>query len=138
MKIMNRISKGLICILALFMVIPISISASGISKVNIEGYHLQENNMSIYINLNTDISFTAENVQAYLGDQSFEIQSLRSFSKVQEGVSYLVLVDVSGSVTTNDIVNTKEVLTELINLMIEDDNMSIVEIINRSEELLVG
>ena len=104
--------------------------AADIKQLHIEEYELTENQMRIYMNVDEDVLVEKNNLEIVLGDTTYDAEKLTSFSDTKEGVSYLVLVDVSGSVTKNDIVNVRDILTELVELKTDADNMSIVEIRN--------
>ena len=106
------------------------VQAADIKQLHIEEYELSENKMRIYMNVDDSVLVGKDNLEIVLGDTTYEAETVTSFSDTKEGVSYLVLVDVSGSVTPNDIVNVREILTELVGMKNDVDNMSIVEIRN--------
>ncbi|MBR5596950.1 MAG: FHA domain-containing protein [Lachnospiraceae bacterium] len=108
-------------------------SAAEVKEVNIEGYRLEENRMHVYFNTDAATEPTNQNLSLFLGDWKCEAVKVSSFDSLGEGVSYLVLVDVSGSVTQSDLETTKEILKTLVDLKTNKDNLSIMEIKNEIE-----
>jgi len=107
-----------------------SAQAAEVKQVNIEGYQIIENGMQIYLNGDEDVLRNKEGLEIVLGDMVYSADSVTSFEETKEGVSYLVLVDVSGSVTKQDIEDTKDILTHLVKLKGEEDNLAVLEIRN--------
>jgi len=129
----NKIVKwiGAACIAMMALCIgAIPVHAEEIQQLHIEGYDLAENRMRIYLNGNENILSDKDNLEIILGDTAYQAETVTSFEDTNEGISYLVLVDVSGSVTKSDIANAREILTELVDAKADADNMSIVEIRN--------
>ncbi|MDD6157639.1 MAG: FHA domain-containing protein [Lachnospiraceae bacterium] len=120
-----------ICVLLVMSVLGATVTyASDVKKINIEGYDLTENAMRIYLNSDSDTAIKEDNLNIILGDSVYTAEKVTPFADTDEGVSYLVLVDVSGSVTDEDVANTREILTKLVEKKGEQDNISIVEIRN--------
>lgn len=118
--------------------------AADMTKIKIEGYELGENKLRVYLNTGEEVELQeeeekkedvnkeiqSEDLMIFLGDKQYPVEKIRTFQELEEGVSYLFLVDVSGSVTKKDIENTKEILTFLTEEMQEKDNMALMEIKN--------
>lgn len=123
-------------LLGLCMAILVSFAGTGrayateVKEINVEGYALDENQMRIYINTDAQTIPNKENLKIFLGDGEYKAQKVSAFDSSQEGVSYLVLVDVSGSVTEADIEAAKGILTQLVELKKDKDNLAIIEIKN--------
>ena len=104
--------------------------AAEVKEINVEGYELEENLMHIYLNTDAKTTPSTENLKIFLGDGEYKAQKVSTFESTKEGISYLVLVDVSGSVTKADIEAAKEILTGIVELKKEEDNLAIIEIKN--------
>lgn len=128
-KIVKWIGAACIAMMAL-CIGAIPVHAEEIQQLHIEGYDLAENRMKIYLSSNADVLEDKDNLEIILGDTVYTADTVTSFANANEAVSYLVLVDVSGSVTQKDIANTKEILTNMVEMKTAADNMSIVEIRN--------
>lgn len=128
-KIIKWIGAACIAVMALNFGTA-TVHAGEMQQLHIEGYNFAKNRMSIYLNSGEGVLGDKDNLEIILGDAVYTVDTLTSFADTEEGVSYMVLVDVSGSATNNDIANTREVLTDLAEMKSDEDNMSIVEIRN--------
>ncbi len=131
-KLMTKLIKMIPAVMAICLLVGATAQAEEVKKLHIDNYAFMEESMKVYLNTDADTLLTADNVEIILGDRSCEVSELDAFADTDEGVSYLFLVDVSGSVTTQDIENSKEILLSVVNLMGANDNAAIMLIRNEA------
>lgn len=129
MKTMIRnVKKILVMSLTLCLLAGSTVQAEETEKLYMEGYTAKDNQLNIYLNTTAEENFTKEDFEVIIGDSTYPVDKVQTFEASGQNVSYLFLVDVSGSVTEADIKNAKEILGEMTELMKEGDNAAVLEI----------
>lgn len=67
-----------------------------------------------------------ENLQAYIGTERLELQSLQRFSETGEGICYYCLLDVSASISGNRFEGIKDALTDFSGSLRPQDRMVLI------------
>lgn len=102
------------------------VNAEEILRIGVDQYEVSEGKLLIYVNQNRE-EFTPLNFSSSLlvGKQNIEIENIQQFSELDEPVTYLCLVDVSGSMTKEGIEQIKEILKQFIENKGAQDNFCI-------------
>jgi len=125
---MRNLKKILAMSLALCLLAGNTVQAEETEKLYMEGYTAKDNQLNIYLNTTAKEDFTKDDFEVIIGDDTYLVENLQTFEASGQNVSYLFLVDVSGSVTEADITNSKEILGIMTELMKDGDNAAVLEI----------
>lgn len=125
---MRNLKKILVMSLALCLLTGNTVQAEETEKLYMEGYTAKDNQLNIYLNTTAKEDFTKDDFEVIIGDNTYPVENLQTFEASGQNVSYLFLVDVSGSVTEADITNSKEILGKMTELMKDGDNAAVLEI----------
>lgn len=79
---------------------------------------------------------TENKLSAALGEHKAEVQTLKPFRETGEGTAYIVLVDISKTLTEKEFKQIREALTLWVDRMNENDRMSIIAFGNECKELI--
>ena len=103
------------------------ISSSAL-QLYFENYKAQEDTLSIYINHNQEESWNGQTdkFEVLLGKEELQVVQVESVEEASEPVTYLCLVDVSGSLDATRMEEMKTVILHLADNMKEGDNLCIV------------
>ena len=102
--------------------------ADGTLQIGIDQYEVTEDgSILVYVNQNETAGFEPhmEESSLLIGKNSLPVEEILSFDETGEPVTYLCLVDISGSMTEDGIAQTKEVLKQLASKKGELDNFCI-------------
>lgn len=105
-----------------------TVSAESTLQIGIDQYSVSDDgHISVYVNHNEEQSFnpTTADSSLLIGKNTLEVESIKPFSGTGEPVTYLCLIDISGSMTDSGIEQIKEVLTELTDTKGAQDNICI-------------
>ena len=96
-------------------------------SVNIDQYNAQDGKIHVYVNHNQGSGYcpTKEDCKLLIGKQTPEVEDVATFQNLNEPVSYLLMVDVSGSMDAERVEQAKDVMKQLVNNKKENDNFSI-------------
>lgn len=103
-------------------------SAQNTLQIGIDQYEVtDEGKILVFVNQNEADGFTPSKTESTLliGKNSLQIEDIRSFEEMKEPVTYLCLVDISGSMTEEGITQTKNVLRQLVEAKGAEDNFCI-------------
>ncbi len=126
---MIRIRKMLILfgVLLLCLAYGRSVNAEETLQIGIDQYEVVDNKFLIYVNHNGGVEFTPSVSESSLliGKQTLDIEEVQSFSEVEEPISFLCLIDISGSMTQENIERCKEILKQFVAVKGKQDNICI-------------
>lgn len=126
---MIRIRKMLILfgVLVLCLAYGRSVNAEDALQIGIDQCEVVDNKFLIYVNHNGGEEFTPSVSESSLliGKQTLNIEEVQSFSEVEEPISFLCLVDISGSMTQENIERCKEILKQFVAVKGKQDNICI-------------
>lgn len=97
-------------------------------QIGIDQYEVtQSGEIQIYVNQNKENSFepSVSESSVLIGKNTLEIENIRTFSDTDEPVTYLCLVDISGSMTQTGITQTQDVLKQFVDQKGKEDNFCI-------------
>lgn len=102
----------------------------------IENYDVSEGNLRLYLNFKQDnsVDITSENTRILLDNQELPIEAVREIDIGEEPISYLCLVDVSGSLDENRMEIIRSMLRKIVEQKKESDNVCIRTIGNNLSE----
>ncbi len=106
----------------------LSVSAENTLQIGIDQYAVtDEGKIRVYVNQNGDGSFRPSIAESTLsiGKNTLAIEDIRSLETESEPITYLCLVDISGSMTEEGIKQTKEILKQFAQSKGEADNFCI-------------
>ncbi len=97
-------------------------------ELNYENYKASEGKLSLYVNHNQTSGkiFLSEEVTVAIGEQDAVVEKVDSFQNMDEGISYVCLVDVSGSLDDARMSQMKTVLTTLNENKGEKDSICVI------------
>lgn len=118
---------GVIMVLYMMAMQQINTFAEEVMKVSIDQYTTKEGKIHIYVNHNQGENYmpTANQSKLLIGKQSPEVESVASFKESGEGVTYLLMVDVSGSMNAKRVDQAKEIMKQMVDNMEARDNCNI-------------
>lgn len=105
-----------------------SVSAENTLQIGIDQYEVSEDGkISVYVNQNEGDGFkpSVSESSLMIGKNTLEIENIKSLSQTNEPVTYLCLVDISGSMTETGIGQTQAILKEFVENKSEQDNFCI-------------
>ncbi len=97
-------------------------------ELNYENYKASEGELSLYVNHNQASGkiFLPEEVMVAIGEQDAVVEKVDGFQGMDEGISYVCLVDVSGSLDATRMSQMKNILTELNENKREKDSVCVI------------
>lgn len=98
--------------------------------VHLENVFVQDGKLCVYFNTNLSEALAPENIEASLGGQAVQLESLEQFSKTDQGTTWLFLADVSGSISPEKLSNIQKILYELQAQMSPKDNAAVATVGN--------
>ena len=128
-------SKGQILkILFVIIIVPIlitNISAVSLTSVKIHQYKQNENMLKIYFAADDEggnriLNLTDKNVDLFVENDKLEITQISPFTTTDEKVTYILLIDISGSIAKSQFTAVCEAIAVWIDKMDPDDKMAIV------------
>ncbi len=141
MRLMKSIlKKGAAVFGALLMALPYPGSVFGAESpsVYVEDCSVEDGYLKIYTNNNIssqEQTLSAENFTITLGDTVLPCSQAVPFSDTGEGVAYVFLVDVSGSISSDRLEQMKEYLRRVTETLKDEDRVCLITLGN---ELAVG
>ncbi len=125
--------KGLFLLMMIFlMTILMPVCAIDALTINLEGYFADDGTMNVFFNTNLEREVKRDELKLSLGNASIAINEINRLAESQEGVSYLFLVDVSGSMSDKKLNEVKEILTQIVHKTSDKDNISIFSVGNEA------
>lgn len=115
---------GIICIVGMWQN---KVFAEETFSVNIDQYNAQDGKIHVYVNHNQGKGYcpTKEDCKLLIGKQSPEVEDIAIFQNMNEPVSYLLMVDVSGSMDAERVEQAKDIMKQLVNNKNKNDNFNI-------------
>ncbi len=132
---MKKSRKLLALILFVMLgILSLGIPVCGVASlgVNLEGYVVDENLITVYFNTNHEHRVSPEDLKLSIGNTVLPTVSLKALEETEEGVSYLFLVDVSGSMSDEKLANVRDILTQIASTTTSKDNISIFSVGNEA------
>lgn len=102
--------------------------------VNVDSTVIRKNELSMYFSTNIAKSISKGQLKATMGNTELKIGSLSRLREVKDGVSYLFMVDVSGSMKDSKFTAIKKILNSAIGKLSSRDNASIAFVGNDFSE----
>jgi hypothetical protein len=131
----NRLRKTLVSfVLAVFLCInaaPIGLAIEPL-EVHMEGVVAGEGELQIYCNTNAEQLATMDGFAVTLGNDTLPVKNVATLEGSEQSVSYIFLVDASGSISKSHFQAIKSTLTAIAEQLGEQDNISIVDIGNET------
>lgn len=106
----------------------LTVSAESTLQIGIDQYEvMDEGEILVYVNQNGDEAFRPSVAEStlFIGKNTLAIEDIKSLEEKGEPVTYLCLVDISGSMTEEGIEQTKEILKQFADAKREEDNFCI-------------
>lgn len=129
----NKRIKGYLFIILSVMILVLSAGTKGLAeeealKIGLDQYAAQNGKLTVYINHNKGYSFqpVIEESTILIGKQKLNIEEIKTFQESQQPVSYLYLVDVSGSMDKERVGQAVDMLKQAIENKGDEDNFCIV------------
>lgn len=122
-------------ILVLLILLPSKAYAEETLQVNLENYQIQANMLTVYFNTNLMQDLSLSQLTLTLSGKELDVNEIRTIALAQEGISYLFLVDVSGSMKGQKISSMKKILTAISELITDKDNAAIMLVGNNTKFL---
>ncbi len=97
-------------------------------EADIDRAFTQEEKLCVYVNHNRGAEFlaAADNSELFLDGQAYDIENIQTLEEANVPVSYMFLVDVSGSMDEQRIQTAKSVIHQFLDEKKEQDNFCIV------------
>ncbi len=124
--------KLIVFILIVLFLLPSAAYAVQPLAVNLEGIDLQTNQLSLYFNTNYDKALSKEQLTVKAGAIELPVLDLKSVEASGCGITYLFLVDVSGSIKEKKLADMKSMMNGIVSRMGEKDNGAIMLVGNDS------
>lgn len=127
--------KFLSCfILAILLVLSSAIYsfAADPLALHVEGYTVKENIINVYCNTNVPSQPSNTEISLSIGNTVLPIKEIREFSTANQGVSIILMADVSGSISTTKLQSIKDTLNNIADMMSELDNVSVLTVGNEA------
>ena len=107
-------------------------SSSETLRIGIDGYAAEDGELKIYVNHNQAESFmiTPDYSDVVFGNNQMVTDRITSFADTGEPVTYLCIVDVSGSMSQDRIDQAKDVIKDLADIKKPDDKIAITAMAN--------
>ena len=126
----HALRKVLLTSLVLMLLVafmPVRAYADEAFQIGIDGYKAEDGNLKIYVNQNQGSSFniTPEQTEVMLGNNTLTTQEIRTFGEAGEPVTYLCVIDVSGSMSQDRIDKAAEVIKNLADKKKAEDKIAI-------------
>ena len=101
---------------------------SSVLQLYLENYTAEEGKLFLYINHNQEeeLNVERENLTVTLGNNTLDVLQVQTVENRGDAMSFLFLVDVSGSLDKNRMESMKEILTSFTNNMRDGDNICII------------
>lgn len=109
----KKLAGGICLVLALLLLYPASAFGAKPLEVSVENIRAESGKLFIYMNASTERkehTFTPENFKITLGGTEIPCEEALYFSDTEEAVSYIYLVDVSGSIHEDKLQKMKDFL----------------------------
>ncbi len=117
-------------LIGFFIIITLVLSSTAYAEeplhVNLESFTTATNSLDIFFNTNYEQEISSSQLSISLGGQELPIQTLEQVKSSDIGTTYLFLVDVSGSIKENKMVDMKALLGLITNQLNDNDNASIM------------
>lgn len=120
---------SVICIVSLWQN---KVNAEETFGISIDQYKAQDGKLSLYINHNQESGYcpTKEQSKLLVGKQTVNIEDIKVFKDTKEPISYLMMIDVSGSMDEERVEQAKEIMRQLVKNKKNSDNFSIATLGN--------
>lgn len=97
-------------------------------QIGIDQYEVtEEGKISVFVNRNEADGFVPSKTESALliGKNTLQIEDIKTLQEMKEPITYLCLVDISGSMTEDGIAQTKNVLKQFVEAKEAEDNFCI-------------
>lgn len=85
-----------------------------------------------------EIKWEQAEISAFLGDKSLSVESVKDFNPQSEGILFILLIDVSTSISDAQLNATKKALISLLNSLEEKDKLMLISFGAEVKVLLTG
>lgn len=129
---MKKAISGLLMIMVLLLCLNGSAYGDEPLSLHMEGYTIKSNVMDIYINTNLVAPPTTDELTISVGNTSLPIKEIKKFSAAGQGISFIFLADISGSISPTKLQNIKDTLNAITEQMSDLDNASVLTVGNEA------
>ena len=121
-----------ILIITVMTFILVTRTAYGIEPLalNLESFNYDDGAMKIFFNTSYDQELKPEQLTLSIGNKKMGVSDLKRVESAEAGVTYLFLVDVSGSMSDNKLKAVKQILKDTLDRITEKDNACIFSVGN--------
>jgi len=103
----------------------ITAGASTVLELHLEDVVITDDGLHVFCNTNAETVPQADQLTATLGNMPLSVNDVTVFSDTDEGVTYLFLVDVSGSIRTSHFQAIKDIINSICDELSDNDNVGI-------------
>lgn len=123
---------GIVCMMG---TVQSSVQAEDVFRVSVDQYAATDGKIEVYVNHNQGKGYvpSIEDCGLLIGKQTVAVESVAAFQNAEEPVSYLLMVDVSGSMDEERVEQAKEVMQQLVKEKGTEDNVNIAVLGNDIE-----
>ncbi|MEY8428276.1 VWA domain-containing protein [Lachnospiraceae bacterium 46-15] len=125
----KRFAGGICLILALVLLYPAGVFGARLLEVAVGNIRAENGKLFIYVNASPErkeCAFTSENFQITLGGTEIPCEEAVYFSDTEEAVSYIYLVDVSGSIHEDKLQKMKDFLKAEVETLRKQDRACLI------------
>jgi hypothetical protein len=131
---MKRIWRYALIIILLFGSSTVTaVAAKEALVLHLENYNVQENQISVYFNTNLNQEVTASKLKLTIEGEELPIKEIKTVEDAKQGISYLFMIDISGSIKDDKLLDMKEILGSFASRMSDGDNAAIMLVGNDYE-----
>lgn len=127
---MKTLKKFLIIMVMVFSLLTHTVYGLDSLVLNMEDFSYEEGIMDIFFNTSFDQELQPEQLTLSIGNEKMAVSDLKRVKSAEEGVTYLFLVDVSGSMSNEKLKTVKQILKDILDQLTEKDNASIFSVGN--------
>jgi len=91
-----------------------------------------------YVHSGGEINWEQAEISAFLGDKSLSVESVKDLNAQSEGILFILLIDVSTSISDAQLNATKKALISLLNSLDEKDKLMLISFGSEVKVLLTG
>lgn len=131
----NKILTFLLSVICIVSLCQNKVNAEETFGISIDQYKAQDGKLSVYINHNQERGYcpTIEQSKLLVGKQTVNVEDIKVFRDTGEPVSYLMMLDVSGSMDEERVEQAKEIMQQLVKNKKNGDNFSVAVLGNDIE-----
>lgn len=127
---MKNLKRILIIMVMTFILVTQNAYGLDPLALNLESFNYDDGIMKIFFNTSFDQELQPEQLTLSIGNKKMGVSDLKRVESTETGVTYLFLVDVSGSMSDKKLKAVKQILKDTLDRITEKDNASIFSVGN--------